>query len=59
VRHPKFGLCKIERRTGEDSVSIKLPSARRTTLKLSFLEVGEPRMEGERYVFPLEPRRKS
>ncbi|NOY92163.1 MAG: DUF296 domain-containing protein [Deltaproteobacteria bacterium] len=59
VRHPKFGLCKIERRTGDDSVSIKLPSARRKTIKLSFLQVGEPRMEGERYVFPLTPRKKS
>lgn len=58
VRHPKFGLCKIERQTSDDSVSIKLPSARRTTIKLSFLDVGEPRMEGERYVFPLSPRKK-
>jgi len=58
VRHPKFGLCKIERRTSNDAVSIKLPSARRKTIKLSYLEVGEPRMEGDRYVFPLAPRSK-
>lgn len=58
IRHPKFGLCKIERRVSDDAVSIKLPSARRKTLKLSFLEVLEPRMEGERYVFPVKPRSK-
>lgn len=56
--HRQFGLCKIDREDDEGGLVIRLPSGVRKTIKLDFMEVGQPRMEGTRRVFPIRPRKR-
>ncbi|GAB5548227.1 MAG: hypothetical protein SangKO_079870 [Sandaracinaceae bacterium] len=58
IQHRQFGLCKVEKEDGEGGIVIKLPSGVRKTIKLDYMEVGQPRMEGTRRVFPIRPRRR-
>jgi len=58
VQHRQFGLCKIEKTDGRGGVKIKLPSGVRKTLRLDFMDVGRPRMEKGRRVFPVRPRKR-
>lgn len=58
IDHRQFGLCKIDREDEEGGLIIRLPSGIRKTIKLDFMEVGRPRMEGTRRVFPIRPRRR-
>ncbi len=53
VDHKQFGVCRIDRVTGEGALTIKLPNARRKAIRLDFLDVLEPRREGERWIYPL------
>jgi hypothetical protein len=59
VQHKQFGKCRVER-VGEDGgLVIKLPGGRRKAIKLTVLEVLEPREDNQgRLVYPLEPRKK-
>lgn len=56
VQHVQFGLCKVERTDGRGSIVIKLPSGVRKKLRLDFMDVGRPRRDEGRRVFPVRPR---
>jgi hypothetical protein len=58
IEHRQFGLCKIDREDDEGGLVLRLPSGVRKTIKLDFMEVGQPRMEGTRRVFPIRPRKR-
>lgn len=58
IEHRQFGLCKIDREDEEGGLVIRLPSGVRKTIKLDFMEVGQPRMEGTRRIFPIRPRKR-
>ncbi len=58
IEHRQFGLCKVDREDEDGGLMIRLPSGVRKTIKLDFMEVGQPRMEGTRRVFPVRPRRR-
>ena len=58
LEHRQFGLCKIDREDEEGGLVIRLPSGVRKTIKLDFMEVGQPRMEGTRRIFPIRPRKR-
>jgi predicted DNA-binding protein with PD1-like motif len=58
VQHRQFGLCKIDREDKDGGLVIRLPSGVRKTIKLDFMEVGQPFDEGGRRVFPIRPRKK-
>jgi predicted DNA-binding protein with PD1-like motif len=56
IEHRQFGLCKVDREDEEGGLIIRLPSGIRKTIKLDFMDVGEPRTEGTRRIFPVRPR---
>lgn len=56
--HRQFGLCRIDREDDEGGLIIRLPSGVRKVIKLDFMEVGKPRMEGSKRVFPIRPRKR-
>ena len=58
IEHAKFGLCKIEGLTGEGVCIIKLDGGRRKKIKLDALRVLAPRLDDQRRIFPVRPRRK-
>lgn len=58
IQHRQFGLCKVERDSKGGGIVIKLPSGVRKTLRLDFLDVGAPRLEGSRRVFLVRPRKR-
>ena len=58
VDHRQFGLCKVEGEDTEGGVRIRLPSGVRKVIRLDFLEVLPARVEGDRTIFPLRPRRR-
>lgn len=58
IEHRQFGLCKIDREDEEGGLVIRLPSGVRKVIKLDFMEVGAPRHEGGRTIFPVRPRRR-
>jgi len=58
IEHAKFGLCKIEGLSGDGVCIIKLPDARRKKIKIDAMQVLAPRVDGERKIFPVRPKRK-
>jgi len=58
IQHRQFGLCRVDKEDGEGGIVIKLPSGVRKTIKLDYMEVGQPRMEGNKRVYPIRPRRR-
>ncbi len=58
IDHRQFGLCRIDREDEEGGLVIRLPSGVRKTIKLDFMEVGQPRQEGNKTVYPVRPRRR-
>ncbi len=58
IEHRQFGLCKVDREDEEGGLVIRLPSGVRKVIKLDFMEVGQPRHEGGRTIFPVRPRRR-
>jgi hypothetical protein len=58
VQHRQFGMCRVDREDGDGSLVIRLPSGVRKTIRLDFMEVGAPRQEGHKRVFPIRPRRR-
>lgn len=58
IHHRMFGLCKVDRPDKGGGVVIRLPSGIRKTIRFDFMDVGAPRMEGSRRVFPVRPRKR-
>ncbi len=58
VQHVQFGLCKVEKADGRGGIVIKLPSGLRKKLRLDFMDVGRPRRDEGRRVFPVRPRKR-
>ncbi len=59
IEHAKFGLCQIEGLRGDGVCIIKLPNASRKKIKLDAMQVLAPRHDGERKIFPVQPKRKN
>lgn len=56
VEHRVFGVCKVFGEDGDGGLIIKVPSGARKSLKTDFFQIGEPRIEGERIIYPLRRR---
>ncbi len=56
--HRKFGLCKIERLSGDGVCIIRLPDSRRKKIQLRALQILEPRQDGDRLIYPVQPKAK-
>lgn len=57
VDHRQFGVCRVDREDEDGGLVIRLPNGRRKTIKLDFMEVEEPRIDGDRRIYPIRPRR--
>lgn len=58
VDHKVFGLCRVEGEDANGGVIIKLPTGARKHINLEVLQVLPARIEGDRRVYPLRPRRR-
>ncbi len=58
VDHRVFGMCKVEGEDAQGGILIRLPSGARKVINLGVLEVLPARIEGDRLVYPLRPRRR-
>lgn len=58
VDHRTFGLCRVEGDDAEGGIIIRLPSGVRKHINLDVLEVQPARIEGDRIVYPVRPRRR-
>ena len=58
VSHAKFGLCRIDLIRG-DIMTIKLPNARRTKLRLDYVEFGPSRRDGEKVIYTVKAKKRS
>lgn len=58
IDHKVFGLCKVEKETDEGNLIIRLPSGRRKAINLDVMRVFAPRLDGERRIYPVRPRKK-
>ena len=58
VDHKQFGLCRIDGEDAEGSLIIRLPSGVRKAIKLDYLRVEPARIDGDRRIFPLHPKRR-
>lgn len=58
VEHRQFGLCRVDGEDAHGGLVIRLPSGRRKTINLDYLEVLPPRTGADGRIFPLRPRRK-
>ena len=54
--HKQFGICKIERMDDDGGVLLRMPDKRKKLIKLDVLQVLEPRIEGNRIIYPVRPR---
>ncbi len=54
--HRQFGICKIERMSDDGGVLLRMPNKRTKLIKLDVLQVLEPRIEGEKIIYPVRPR---
>lgn len=58
IDHRQFGVCRVDREDDDGGLVIRLPSGVRKVIKLDFMEVGRPRAEPNRRVFPVRPRKR-
>lgn len=58
VDHRQFGLCRVDRALPDGELMIKLETGRRKEIRLDYLEVLPPRMDGARRIYPLRPRKR-
>jgi predicted DNA-binding protein with PD1-like motif len=58
VEHQVFGLCRVEGEDAEGGIIIRLPSGVRKHINLDVLEVRPGRVESDRIVYPVRPRRR-
>ncbi len=58
ISHKQFGLCRVDGEDDEGGVVIRLPSGIRKSIRLDVMRVMPMQMDGDRRVFPVEPRRR-
>ena len=58
VEHRQFGVCLVERIDDEGGMTLKLANGRRRRVILDIFHVLEPRIEDEKIIYPLRPRRR-
>jgi predicted DNA-binding protein with PD1-like motif len=58
VEHAVFGLCRVEDEDTGAGLVIALPSGARKALNLNLFRVLEPRIEDDRIIYPVEPRKR-
>ncbi|MCB9591244.1 MAG: DNA-binding protein [Sandaracinaceae bacterium] len=58
VSHMQFGLCKVEKVDGRGGIIVKLASGLRKKIRLDFMDVGRPRREDGRKVFPVRAKKR-
>ncbi|MEM9194966.1 MAG: hypothetical protein AAGF12_37660 [Myxococcota bacterium] len=58
VDHQIFGKCRVDGEGPDGGLIIRLKSGVRKTIRLDFLQVLEPRVEDDAFVYPLRPRRR-
>jgi len=58
IHHRQFGRCKVDGPSKGGGIVVRLPSGIRKTIRLDFLDVGHPRDEGGRRVFPVRPKKR-
>lgn len=58
IHHRQFGRCKIDGPAKGGGVVVRLPSGIRKTIRLDYLDVGQPRDENGRRVFPVRPKKR-
>lgn len=58
VDHRQFGMCRVDRASEDGELLIKLETGRRKAIRLDFLDVLPPRMEGNRRIYPLRPKKR-
>lgn len=54
--HRQFGICKIESMEDDGGVMLRMPDKRKKLIKLDVLQVLEPRIEGNKIIYPVRPR---
>ncbi|MGB0679264.1 MAG: hypothetical protein ACPGUV_06340 [Polyangiales bacterium] len=45
LRHPRFGLCRVERVLPDDDLIVRVPTGARKTLRMGYLQISEVRQE--------------
>lgn len=58
IQHRQFGRCKVHGPSKGGGVVVALPSGIRKTIRLDYLDVGQPRDENGRRVFPVRPKKR-
>lgn len=58
ISHKQFGLCRVDGEDDEGGIVIRLPSGIRKSIRLDVMRVLPASMDGDRRVFPVEPRRR-
>ena len=58
VEHRQFGLCRVDRESEDGGLWIRLPSGVHKSIRLDVMEVLPPKMDGDKRIFPVRPRRK-
>lgn len=58
IAHRQFGLCRVDGEDDEGGIVIRLPSGIRKSIRLDVMRVLPAQLDGERRVFPVEPRRR-
>ncbi len=56
IDHRQFGICKIESMEEDGGVMLRMPDKRKKLIKLDVLQVLEPRIEGNKIIYPVRPR---
>ncbi len=58
VDHKQFGICRVEGEDAEGALIIRMPSGVRKSIRLDVLTVLSARIEGDRRIYPLIPRKR-
>jgi predicted DNA-binding protein with PD1-like motif len=58
VEHAVFGLCRVAAEDSGAGLVIELPSGALKALNLTLFRVLEPRIEDDRIIYPVEPRKR-
>lgn len=58
VDHRQFGLCRVDGESGDDGLIIRQPSGVRKVIRLEVMQVLPPRMEGDKRIYPVRPRKR-
>ena len=59
IAHKQFGLCEVEGEDDSGALIIRLPNTSvRKSLSLDYMRVLDPKIEGDKIIYPLEPRKR-